>query len=200
MDAVPTLEERTMPNTVFDNLRDDHLRVLGDISAVERALEPASEGRRDARGGRAVRAKAIRPSATWEPLRRLVALLERQFETHMAAEDKVLFPSLERALPETSGALRELEDEHRELRGMLASVAGLLQRRASQARDEQLVVQGRDLVDLLRIHIRKEEVVVFRVAERLLSPAELMGVARRRTGNATTELGSGRIPSRGSNS
>src|SRR5690349_17968476 len=156
-----------MSNTVFDQLRNDHRWVIADISAVERALERSSEGRRGVARGRSARPRPLRPSATWEPLRRLATLLERQFETHMAAEDKVLFPSLERALPETSGALRELEDEHRELRGMLASIATLLRRRASRSRDEQLVVQGRDLVDLLRIHIRKEEVVVFRVAERL---------------------------------
>jgi hemerythrin-like domain-containing protein len=47
-----------------------------------------------------------------------------------------------------------------------------------------VAVQLRDFVDLLRIHIRKEEVVVFRVAERALAPDAVAALAARMTRNS----------------
>ena len=112
-------------------------------------------------------------------MRRILGTLARQFDSHMAAEEEVLFPMLARALPETLGRLEPLTLEHRELRGLLDSLTQLMGDPPSAERNEQLAVQTRDFVDLLRIHVRKEEVVVFRVAERVLEPRELNEVASR---------------------
>jgi hemerythrin-like domain-containing protein len=58
-------------------------------------------------------------------------------------------------------------------------------------RDEQVAVQVRDFIDLLRIHIRKEEAVVIRVAERVLRPREVQALAARMTQTPRRESGGG---------
>jgi hemerythrin-like domain-containing protein len=62
---------------------------------------------------------------------------------------------------------------------MLSRLDETLLERPVAARDEQIAVQARDLVDLLRIHIRKEEALVLSVAERVLKPQEIDSLERR---------------------
>lgn len=143
----------------FLAFRRDHARVLGALSSLESHLL-GDGGPLDER-----------------PLRDLVALLERQFDTHMAAEDAVLFPALRAAFPAAGGTLDPLAADHAELRAMLAALGGLLALPAGGFRDEQLRVLARDFTDLLRLHIRKEESLVLDVASRVLSHAELAAMA-----------------------
>jgi len=144
-------------STVFKRLRADHARVVADLDALERAS-----------GGGA---------APHADLQRLVRMLQRQFDTHMRAEEDALFPALAEAMPEGRGSITPLRAEHAELRSMLAALAQLLAQPPAPARDEQVEVQVRDLVDLLRIHVRKEEAVVFSVAERVLPESTLLRIA-----------------------
>jgi hemerythrin-like domain-containing protein len=150
------------PASPYAAFRRDHARLLRRLEALEATLS-----RR--------RVRTLRVA----PLRALIAHLERQFATHMAAEEVVLFPALEHAFPESAGSLQPLYDEHVELREMLAYLARTLSRAASRQRDEQVLIQARDFVDLLRLHIRREEAVVFDVSERVLRAHELRGLARR---------------------
>ena len=143
----------------FAAFRGDHARVLERLAALDAGVLGAS-GPLDV-----------------APLRDLVAHLERQFATHMAAEDRVLFPALSAAFPEARGTLEPLVEEHAEMRQMLVSLRRLLDQSPDAARDEQLLVLARDLSDLLRLHIRKEESVVLDVAARVLSRAELDAMA-----------------------
>lgn len=113
------------------------------------------------------------------PLRDLVHHFEPLFETHMRAEDESLFPALECALPETAASLQGLRDDHRALRGLLASLAMRLEQPRHGVRDEQLRVLARDFIDLLRLHVRREEGIVFTVASRVLSEDELATLAGR---------------------
>lgn len=140
----------------FDRMRADHARVAGMVDEVEQALAGP--------GG---------PASARAELRRLCALLERQFRTHMVLEDRRLYPLLEQTLPETRGPLGPLKLEHAELRSMLASLRAALAAEPTPLGDEQIGVAARDLIDLLRIHVRKEEAVVFRVAERVLGDSAL---------------------------
>jgi hemerythrin-like domain-containing protein len=103
----------------------------------------------------------------------------------MAAEDEVLYPALMEALPETRGSIEPLRADHGVLRMMLADLEGTLQQKPGKAKDEEMAVQIRDLVDLLRIHIRKEEAVVIGVAERVLRPAEVKALAARMARGST---------------
>jgi hemerythrin-like domain-containing protein len=121
-----------------------------------------------------------RPTRASEPLLRdAVEHLERQFATHMAAEDAVLFPAVADSFPESRETLAPLADEHVELRSMLAALRTALASPRGSKRDEQIVIQTRDLIDLLRIHIDKEEAVVFALAERVLRPRGVRALARR---------------------
>lgn len=150
---------------VFKQLRADHRHVLAGLPALER--------------GAGIAARRSKPAVGGDSLPRILEALAHQFDTHMAAEEDVLFPLLARALPETLTRLEPLSLEHQELRGLLQSLNELMRAPAGAERDEQIAVQARDFVDLLRIHVRKEEVVVFRVAERVLGPEQLEEVAAR---------------------
>jgi len=102
-----------------------------------------------------------------------VDFLAQQFAHHMAAEDDVLFPIVADTLPATRASLLPLQDEHEELRTMLQALRELLAAPVGDGRDEQIGVQMADLAELLRIHMQKEERLVFQVAERVLRPGEL---------------------------
>ena len=154
--------------SIFERMRDDHRRVLERVAALETdVLIPASQRRSPNRNDRE------------GALGGVVAMLERQFATHMAAEDEILFPALVEALPQTRATLDPLHAEHGELRTMLVRLDATLREPRSATRDEQITVQVRDLVDLLRIHIRKEEAIVLSVAERVLAPREVQALEER---------------------
>jgi hemerythrin-like domain-containing protein len=146
-------------------MRTDHHAVLERLEPIEASAERIASG-------------AAR-SADETGMREFVAHLEAQFATHMRAEDEVIYPALESALPDTRGSLAPLRTEHQELRDMLASLRAMLDEPAGAARNEQIAVQAKDLADLLRIHIRKEEAIVFAVAERLMRPGELSALGAR---------------------
>ncbi len=164
-------------DSIFERMRGDHARVLAEVGALESTVAALDEGRAVA-------------GEIETALRRAVEMLGRQFGTHMAAQDGVLYPALARALPESLGSLEPLRAEHEELRSLLDSLALLLGATPRRERDEQVAIQLRDLIDLLRIHIRKEEAVVFRVAERVLEPRQLQALADRMI------AGAGDVPSR----
>lgn len=158
MKRTPTTQPAINP---FARFRREHRSVLGRLDRLESAVLT----RRPTRASEAL-------------LREAVAHFEDQFGTHMAAEDAVLFPAVGANLPEARETLAPLANEHVALRSMLATLQQTLERPHGRARDEQLVVQTRDLVDLLRIHIEKEEAVVFALAERVLRPRDLRELAQ----------------------
>ena len=144
----------------FGRFRSDHAQVLGRIAVLDGLLtleKPIDELQ----------------------LPELLTHLGLQFATHLAAEDRVLFPVLSEAFPEGRGTLASLHDDHVELRGMLAALGKYVDQPSSSKRDEQVGVLLRDFIDLLRLHIHKEESAVFDVASRVLSPTEVDAVASR---------------------
>jgi hemerythrin-like domain-containing protein len=159
------MEPETTP---FQSFRDDHRNVLARLDALDGVLSE-----RSAR-------KAGEPLEE-RPIRELVSLLDAQFDTHMRDEEELLFPALAEALPEAAPTLSPLHAEHAELRQMLSAVSGLLGRESTPSRDEQIVVQLRDFVDLLRIHVHKEEAAVFKVAARVLPPPDILALSARIT-------------------
>lgn len=143
------------PNGLFERMRQDHRRVLAELDEFVGAADEA-QGR-----------------LPIDRLRALVGVLEAQFASHMEFEDRALFPTLGSEVTEIRSALTALQTEHRELRAMLNDLAARIAAPSDPARDEQIAVQAHDLVDLLRIHVRKEESLVFQLAERVL-PDELL--------------------------
>lgn len=143
---------------VFVRMRDDHREVLREVESLDQAIEES------------------RPSLEPEA-RRLVALLDLQFSTHMRLENDVLFPWLLKELPETAAMLRELRQEHQDLHAILGALREAIARTPDATREVQMRVHVRDLADLLRIHVRKEEAYVFHIAERVLGADRLQLLA-----------------------
>lgn len=133
-------------------------------------------------------------------LARFVLLLDRQFSTHMAAEDAVVYPALSEALPEVRAVLQPLIDDHVELRGMLADLTAMLATARSAARDERMLVVVRDLIDLLRLHIHKEETIVFALASRVLGAQAVSELMRRFSQEPVTTRSARRSRRKGSKS
>jgi hemerythrin-like domain-containing protein len=113
-------------------------------------------------------------------LRRVLGRLARQFDTHMAAEDERLYPAFAAVLPEANPGIETLRTEHAELRELLTRITTALQLPPDSRRDEAIRVHWSDFSELLRIHIRKEESVVFHVAERVVPEKEWRRIAARR--------------------
>jgi hemerythrin-like domain-containing protein len=148
---------------------DDHRDVQTHLDRVERVVLGTRRTGRLTHRGRSM-------------LCETVELLKLHIATHMTAEDEVLFPALEDFLPGGKPSLDPLREEHRELRLQLTSLDELAQAPADRARDEQILVQARDFVDLLRLHIHKEEAAIFTMASRVLSPRELEMLSERIAG------------------
>lgn len=148
--------------SLIERMKRDHEHVLRELAELERAL-----------------ARAARKGLRAMELGGLVEMLQRQFRTHMAAEDEILFPAIVRAIPASAGSLEPLADEHAELRQMLLRLRATLHEPNGVDRDEQIAIQLHDLAELLRLHIRKEESLVLSVAARLLKPEEIHAVLER---------------------
>lgn len=167
----PTMTARSNRSTdiaspLFARLRADHARVLREIEDLESSL---------ARHGRAGRL----PAAVEAGLPSFLALLEAEFASHMAAEDDILYPALMAAIPAASGSLSALTAEHAELRQMLARLMAIVENAVAPDRAQEIRVQVRDIAELLRAHIRKEESLAFGLAPRILTPREVASVSAR---------------------
>jgi hemerythrin-like domain-containing protein len=141
---------------MFARMRADHLRLLSALEALE--SEPDD---------------LVRERALLE----LMRMLQRQFDTHMRAEEEVLFPALVQGLPLVEGILVPLRSQHRGLRALLAVLRRTLKQPASSGREEQIASGLRELGELLRTHVHHEEALVFGVAERVMPEPALLHVA-----------------------
>ena len=142
-----------MPGTpLFDHMRDEHRRLLGRIDAVAARY-----------------AEARAPLAPLPAdVRAETAALGLELRDHLDLEDEQVYTALARLLPETAPHLAALRAQRAELRTMLQALLAGLAEPGSSERDEQLAVECDDLFALLRIHVRKEEALVFGLAERAL--------------------------------
>ena len=152
----------------FRHLRDDHSRMLSELGVLAGLAETGPRGPREI-----------------DELRGLVVLLESECAAHMRTEEEALLPALAEHMAEAAKSFEPLRAEHAELKDMLATLAGVLAGPANEARDEQIAVQAKDLVDLFRIHVRKEEALIFRMAERVLPEATRKLIADRLLVHAT---------------
>jgi len=72
----------------------------------------------------------------------------------------------------TRSVLSSVRGEHLELRSMLGALVHTLDAPSGARRDEGAAVQLRDLVDLVRIHLRKEDVLLLAATSAAASPAQ----------------------------
>lgn len=114
------------------------------------------------------------PDASKQALGDITDFLARDLVLHIKKEDHGLFPALEKFLPREAGPLAVMLDEHlditRSYLGLRDGVAQLDEhpltagRAAARIRDN-----GRQLIQVLRAHLFKEERVLFPFAEGHLS-------------------------------
>jgi hemerythrin-like domain-containing protein len=109
----------------------------------------------------------------------IASYLAGPFRTHLEVEERVVFPVLGENLPELALALEPLREDHASIRDMSESLRVLLSRPGAPRRAEQLLVLGRDLTDLIRLHVRKEERTVLDWSERVLPATVLIELAHR---------------------
>lgn len=101
--------------------------------------------------------------------------LDSEVMHHFTLEEQALFPPLARHLGTTQGPLAMMEAEHAEFRELLQ---GLTDAVRTGAHGAQRAIAG-EIIELLRVHIHKEDHVLFPMAEHLLSAEEIAEVDRR---------------------
>jgi hemerythrin-like domain-containing protein len=114
------------------------------------------------------------------------AYLAEEVMHHFAVEEQALFPLLARHLSPEQGPLAVMNAEHIAFRELLADLTTAV--RAGNLDAQR--THAAELVELLRGHIAKEDQVLFPMAARLLSPAELGEVDRRAAALAGSSLSS----------
>ena len=97
-----------------------------------------------------------------------VQFFDEELTLHFKVEEETLFPAMS-GWPEASALISELQQEHRELEGLIESL-----RRAS---DVSLTDRLAQFAKRLEAHIRKEERALFPIFERQVTPelARLLG-------------------------
>jgi hemerythrin-like domain-containing protein len=103
---------------------------------------------------------------------------------HHTKEENLLFPLLEERSPAAGGTISVLLSEHEAARDCIRLIATALPQAAGQ--DEELAAQARQVVVenlrlyayLLPLHIGKEDTVLFKLTDELLSPGEQEILAR----------------------
>ena len=153
---------------------EEHAALLRELDAVEEAiLSIGKDGYTRQADGR---------------LRHFFDFLDRGFVPHNRREEAVLFPLLRERLIASGehgkggGALTAtdlMEDEHAkamQLAAVVVSFLGLVFRlpdeRSSMIVLDAALEQGKNLIELLRLHVFREDHIVFPLAHRLISRVE----------------------------
>ncbi len=97
---------------------------------------------------------------------------------HHAKEERVLFPALEQRGPAAAGAVSVMLAEHDAGREAVRAIDGALPRVETDAAARRTVAEHLGLyAQLLRLHINKENNVLFPLADRLLGDADMQRLA-----------------------
>ena len=115
-------------------------------------------------------------------------------QCHHYKEEQVLFPAMEeRGIPRDGGPIGMMLMEHEEgrsyVRGMLGAIP--LVERKNQAAKEILIDKAKAYLRLLREHIQKEDEVLFRIADEVISADEQKVLLRAFEEHEAKEMGEG---------
>jgi len=113
---------------------------------------------------------------------------------HHLKEEKILFPAMEaRGTPRDGGPIGMMLMEHEEgrsyVRSMLAAIA--LVETKNEAAKEVLIEYAKAYLRLLKDHIQKEDEILFRIADDVISPDEQKQLLRSFEEHEATEIGEG---------
>lgn len=134
--------------TLAGRLTDDHQGCDRLWAAVEEAVEADQD-----------------PGAAW-------AAFSASLLTHLDAEERLLFPEIERATGFGGGPVAVMRMEHEQMRGLVRG----LEAHAQHGAWSELLADGDTLLMLIGQHNMKEEGVLYPMAEQLLAAqlAELL--------------------------
>lgn len=134
------------------SLREEHRLILEVLGVLERLLE----------------AERLDPG----PLGDCVSFFRKFTDAcHHGKEEEVLFPALvERGMPRDAGPIAVMLEEHERGRSLVARMAGALERAGGEGAGDELRDAGRRYIELLRDHIRKEDGVLFEMADGAIPP------------------------------
>ncbi|MBM4176085.1 MAG: hemerythrin domain-containing protein [Ignavibacteria bacterium] len=113
-------------------------------------------------------------------IKKSVEFISREIREHIEAEEKNLFPIMEKRLP-VSGPIEIMRSEHRilwkKMDRLAQSVYSVEEDEISRDKITLLRTSALDVVNFLGDHINKENSVLFQLAERILSQEELNSLA-----------------------
>lgn len=145
-----------------DMYRDQHRIIAGQLDEIEKELE-AVRGR----GGRL-------PDAVGA-LRRLLVLLEVDVEHHAAEEEHAIYGPLERVAGVTP-TLAACYREHGELRLGIERLRADLRRALGGGLADRVLEDCDALIQLVRIHMAREDEILFPAAEQNLDRSVLAAI------------------------
>jgi hemerythrin-like domain-containing protein len=112
---------------------------------------------------------------------------------HHLKEEQILFPALEEhGIPRDGGPVGMMLLEHEEGRALVRAMAEALPRAGVDPKVEAALKQNaRAYLRLLREHIQKEDEILFKIAEDVLTPEEQKKLAREFAQHEAEEIGAG---------
>ncbi|MDH5631896.1 MAG: hemerythrin domain-containing protein [Gammaproteobacteria bacterium] len=101
----------------------------------------------------------------WPGLEYTLDRFVRLMQKHLAMEEEVLFPALEKAMSMAAGPISVMRSEHEQMRELFAQLEQLL-----EARDRDgLLGTSETLLILMQQHNAKEEQVLYPMIDRVLA-------------------------------
>lgn len=171
------MDRKSQPNpfeTIFQDpieiLRDDHQETLQRLELIERTLQYLES----LPSHTATKRSKIEQSR----MRDWVNELSGHLRLHFIMEEEALFPTLSEYIGKEHGPIEMILQEHSDLRAVLSewqSEACTLCKLTDLARDKTLkdVAQlGYHVIRLLRLHISKENQILFKICEVSFSEQE----------------------------
>jgi len=130
------------------------------------------------------------------PTDKVAALLDffRVFadQCHHGKEEGMLFPELEaKGIPKEGGPIGVMLIEHEEGRELQRRMRGATSNLADEANRQQFVTAAREYINLLRQHIWKEDNVLFKMAEQVLTETEDEQLTERFERHEREQIGEG---------
>ncbi len=159
----------------IDDLMHEHEAILSALQILERFEQRLATGQ---------------PTDTAD-LRAFLGFLKEFADTcHHGKEEGILFPALVAAgMPAQGGPVAVMLDEHAQGRRWIAQMEASL---APALDAPRFLEAARGYRELLHVHIRKENEVLFPMAERLLAPGQWAEIFERFEAHESQVIGQGR--------
>lgn len=114
-----------------------------------------------------------------QSLARISEFLDKDLAAHIKKEDEGLFPSMARFLPKDSGPIAVMMEDHQDIADFGQRVkegAESMTRKSSAEAAARIRDSGMSLIRIFRLHMMKEERILFPIAENLLSSEDDLAV------------------------